>query len=80
VRAEPRRPVALQVRDELGTHVLQTFRLAASSAPRSYAFAFDTAGHERLALTVAAPDGTLLDLLRVQLQRGGGARGCPPLS
>ncbi len=80
VRAEPRRPVVLRVRDELGTQVLGTFRLAAASAPHPYAFAFDTAGHERLALTVEAPAGTVLDLFRVQLRRDGGARGCQPLS
>jgi hypothetical protein len=80
VRAEPRRPAALRVRDELGKHVLATFRLAASSTPRSSTFPFDTAGHERLALTVEAPAGTVLDLLRVQLRRDGDARGCPPLS
>jgi hypothetical protein len=80
VRAEAHRPVALRVRDELGTHVLGTFRLAASSGPRSYTFAFDTAGHERLALTVEAPAGAVLDLFGVQVQRDGAARPCPPLS
>jgi hypothetical protein len=80
VRAAPRRPVALQVRDELGHRVLGSVRLGASAVPRAYGFAFDTGGHERLALTVAAPAGTVVDLLRVQLRRDGAARGCRPLS
>jgi hypothetical protein len=80
VRAEPRRPVALRIRDELGTRVLGTFRLAAAGAPHSYAFPFGTAGHERIALTIEAPAGAVVDLFRVQVQRDGAARSCPPLS